>query len=87
MRDFLENFEWHSSLGIDGNVSEKKNFKKRFANTKKARSMFLCAGENFLIHKATNALWRISEDKKSIVPVFDTDVLSEEDLGSSEEEG
>ncbi len=80
MKDFLESFEWHSSIGIDASMGDNKKFHTRMANTKKARSYFITAGENLLVHKATNALWRVSEDKKSIVPVFDTDVLSEEDL-------
>ena len=80
MKDFLDNFEWHSSIGIDANISENKSYKSKVANSKQARSYFIVAGENLLIHKATNALWRISDDKKSIVPVFDTDVLTEDDL-------
>lgn len=84
MKDFLDGFAWHSSIGIDVTASDNKKFHTKFANTKKAREYFLTAGNNMLVHKATNALWRISDDKKSIVPVFDTDVLSEQDLKAME---
>jgi hypothetical protein len=41
---------------------------------------FLPAGDKFLIHKSKKALWKISEDGNSIVPVFATDVLDESDM-------
>ncbi len=80
MKDFLDNFQWHSSTGFDASVKEKKHFKTKLANSKAVLASFVFAGSNLLIHKATNALWRVSEDKKSIIPVFDTDVLTAEDL-------
>jgi hypothetical protein len=42
--------------------------------------MFIVAGENFLIHKTTRCLWKLSDDKKSIEPVFNRDVLTEDDV-------
>lgn len=78
--DFLADFCWHSSIGIDETVAEQKRFVTRLPNTRKARANFVTAGENLLVHKATQALWRVSEDGGSIEPVFGTDVLTENDL-------
>ena len=79
--DFLDGFCWHSSLGISGFTSDDGNerFVTRMANTKEARSMFIAAGDDLLIHKTTKCLWRMSDDGKSIVPVFASDVLSEDE--------
>jgi hypothetical protein len=85
MKDFLESFEWHSSLGIDETIVNKKKKIASLPNTKKARELFIMAGENLLIHKSTNALWKLSKDKKSITPVFDTDILSADELEETEE--
>jgi hypothetical protein len=80
MRDILESFNWHSSIGIDDTIDGNKKFISRLRNTRKARGLFLSAGDSLLIHRATKALWKVSDDGKYIEPVFDTDVLSEEDL-------
>jgi len=80
MKDILERFTWHSSIGIDDGIKDSKKFISRIGNTKEARGGFVSAGDNLLIHKSTKALWKISEDGKYIEPVFDEDVLTEEDL-------
>jgi hypothetical protein len=86
MKDMFDNFCWHSSIGIDDVVDNNRNFVTRIANTKRARSQFITAGENLLIHKLTEALWKISDDKKTIEPVFGSDILTEDDLKASEGE-
>ena len=78
--DIYENFHWHSAIGIDAELDGRKKFVTRVPNTKKARSMFVASGNDLLIHKATKALWQVSEDEKTIEPVFPTDILSEKDL-------
>ncbi len=79
--EFFNEFSWHSSIGIDSEMEGNKVFYTRLANTDKSRTMFFLASDsNFLIHKTTKSLWKISEDGGSIVPVFDSDVLTEEDL-------
>ena len=81
MTEFFQDFIWHSSIGVDSEVSGNKKFYTKLPNTRKSRSLFVYAtGSDLLIHKATQALWKLSDDGKSIVPVFDTDVLTEEDL-------
>lgn len=76
----LGEMQWHSSIGIDETVKDHKKFVTRLPNNKQARTMFITAGKNLLVHKTTQALWKISEDEKSIEPVFGSDVLTEEDL-------
>jgi len=80
MQDFFEQFSWHSSIGVDDAVQGNKKFVTRLANTKKASQMFVGAGGDLLVHKATQALWKLSDDGKFIEPVFDTDILTDEDL-------
>jgi len=80
MSDVFERFTWHSSIGIDDSIKDSKKFVSRIANTKEAMVGFVVAGENLLIHKSTKALWKISEDGKYIEPVFDEDILTEDDL-------
>ena len=80
MKDFFEQFSWHSCIGVDDAVGGSKKFVTRLANTKRSSGLFIAAGGNLLIHKATQALWKLSEDGKFIEPVFDTDILTESDL-------
>lgn len=79
--DFFKNYNWHSSLEVNDGLRGKKIVKKLTA-TKKNRERFLriASDSNFMIHKSTKALWRISDDGDSIVPVFPDDILTEEDL-------
>jgi hypothetical protein len=79
-QDIFEGFSWHSSIGIDASIDGNKKFVTRLANTKRARAMFIASVNNMLIHRTTRALWCLSDDKKSIVPAFDTDVLGEKEV-------
>ena len=84
-QEFFEDFVWHSAIGIDSTVSGDKKFCTRLPNNRRARSMFLTAADGkLLIHRTSQALWRVSEDGKSIEPVFNTDVLTEEELGKND---
>lgn len=78
--DIFSNFEWHSSCPLDTEFGVSRNAIRRLANSTKNRMAFLPAGDKFLIHKSKKALWKISEDGNSIVPVFATDVLDESDM-------
>jgi len=79
-RDIFADFNWHSCIGIDASLEDNKRFVTRIANCKQARSMFMDAGNDLLIHKTTRCLWKISDDKKSIEPVFRHDILTEDDV-------
>jgi len=75
---WFDEFIWNSSIN---NVPAKKRFCNSLPNNKKARQMFIATDSGkLLIHKSSRALWRLSEDGKSIEPVFDADVLSEQDI-------
>ena len=78
--DILEGFCWHSSVGIDSTMDGNKRFVTRLQNNKEARAMFTASGNTLLIHKTTRCLWKLSEDKKTIEPVFSSDVLSSDDV-------
>ena len=81
MKEFLSSFEWHSSVGLDTDLADSEELTiSKLANNDFNRAKFLNAGENLLIHKSSQALWKLSEDKKSIEPVFDSDILNENDL-------
>ena len=85
--DIFENFNWHSSIGIDQTLAGDKKFVTRIPNTKRAMSMFEAAGNDLLIHKTTRCLWKLSDDKKGIEPVFSNDVLTEDEVREAMEEG
>lgn len=85
--DVLEGFCWHSSIGIDSNLEGNKEFVTRIAADRQAMSMFFAAGKDTLIHKTTKCLWRLSEDKKTIEPMFGSDVLSSDDVQTVMEGG
>jgi hypothetical protein len=84
--DIFDHFNWHSSIGIDCALDGNKRFVTRLSNTKRARAMFVAAGSNLLIHRTTRCLWKISDDKKCIEPVFGNDVLTEDEVHAVMEE-
>ena len=79
--DIFDNFSWHSCIGIDESIKGNKKFVTRLPNTKRVRAAFIktASDNNFLIHKTTRSLWKMSDDKESIEPLFPTDVLTEEE--------
>ena len=84
--DIFEGFCWHSSIGIDSTCEGgNKRFVTRLPNNIQARSMFTASGNNLLIHKTTRCLWKMSDDKKTIEPVFSSDVLSDDDVKAAME--
>ena len=80
MDDIFDSFSWHSSIGIDADLAGNKSFVTRIPNNKTAMTHFTASTDNsFLIHRTTRALWRISDDKKTIEPIFPSDVLTSEE--------
>ena len=77
--DFLQDFTWHSAIGIDSALDGKR-FVTRLRKSHRAMGMFEASGNGLLIHKTTRCLWKISDDKKYIEPVFGNDVLTEDDV-------
>jgi hypothetical protein len=88
MSDIFENFSWHSSIGIDESMNGNKSFRTKLPNTVATRRHFIASskGDNFLVHKTTKSLWRMSEDNKSIEALFPTDILSEDEAKEIMEE-
>ena len=85
--DIFEHFSFHSAIGIDYALNGDKQFVTKLANTKKVRTMFASSEDGVtLIHKTTRCLWRVSDDGKSILPAFSSDVLTEDDLKEAMEE-
>ena len=78
--DVISGFCWHSSIGIDSAMEGNKRFRTRLSRSLENMSMFIASGDNTLIHKTTRCLWRVSPDKKTIEPVFSSDVLSEDEV-------
>jgi hypothetical protein len=78
--DIFEYFSWHSSIGMDEALNGNKKFVTRLPYTKATSRHFTAAagGNNFLIHKTTKSLWKMSDDNQSIQPLFPTDILSED---------
>jgi hypothetical protein len=83
--DVFEGFGWHSSIGMDCALDGSTRFVTRLPNNIQARSMFVAAGKNFLIHKTTRCLWKLSDDNKTIEPVFSSDVLTDDDVKAAME--
>jgi len=82
MDNVFENFYWHSAIGMDEELNMNKNFAVKMANTEDNIGSFIKAGDSLLIHKTTQALWRITDDKSSIEPVFGSDILTEDEINN-----
>jgi hypothetical protein len=79
MNDILEDFSWHSAVGIDSALDSQR-LVTRLPRSRKAMMMFEASGNDLLIHKTTRCLWRKSEDGKHIEPVFGNDVLTDDEV-------
>ena len=79
MDNLFDDFQWHSSVGIDDIVAE-EHFVSKMANNTINLKQFIAGGDKMLVHKTTKALWQFSEDNQTIVPVFSSDVLTADDL-------
>lgn len=82
MQNFdFNSFSWHSALMPDENMLNNKKVKNLQANEDNLQSFSLFQPQSkLLIHKSTKALWKFSDDGKSIHPVFAQDILTSKDL-------
>ena len=79
--NIFENYSWHSCLEPQRETMRKKIIRKISASSPEmSRFMRISKDGSSLIHKSTKALWRFSDDGKSIEPVFKDDVLTEDEL-------
>jgi len=83
-KEIFDDFNWHSAVGFDDFHGGESI--SGIENTASNRGMFVEADDGLLIHKTTKALWRQSDDGSSIVPMFEDDILTADDLKSMEEE-
>lgn len=79
--NFFDDYNWHSSLEIGENIKGKK-IVRRLAASRSNLSKFIriAKDSDYLIHKATKELWTFDQDGTTIKPVFDDDVLTEEQM-------
>ncbi len=81
MNNILDEFQWHSSFPIDEHLQQKKEVRSLVASVKNLKAFSkIRVGSDFLIHKASKALWKMADDGQSIEPVFEEDILTEGDL-------
>ena len=88
--DIFDNFNWHSSIGIDQSLADNKKFVTRLPATKKAMTFFASIGDgSLLIHKTSKALWRMADDGKGnsyIEPVYASDCLTQQEVAEAMKE-
>lgn len=78
--DIFEDFHWHSSYSPSKATSKKRIIRSLPAKYADSKSFQRVGSGSMLIHRPTAALWKFSDDKKTIVPVFqDDDELLTED--------
>ena len=79
--NFFDDYNWHSSLEIGDGIKGKKIVRK-LAASRSNLSQFIRIATNseYLVHASTKELWAFDEDGKTIHPVFDDDVLTEDQM-------
>jgi hypothetical protein len=78
--DMLDQFQWHSAIGISAETKGRRMVASILTADARRMACFNRVGNDLLVHKATHAFWKFSEDGQSIVPIFDEDILTEDDL-------
>ncbi len=79
--DIFSDYRWHSSMEPQEGIARRRIIRRlpaRRANL--SRFIRISRDGSFLIHKSTKALWKFSDDHKTIEPVFKDDVLTEDTL-------
>jgi hypothetical protein len=92
LSELLNDNQWHSSIGFDTVVSSNQRKKTALDNTDSNRKQFIAAGlpsperyasvagggksGELLIHRASRALWKISDCGKKIEPAFEDDIIT-----------
>lgn len=79
--DIFRDFFWHSVTGPEPGVSGRRIVRSlpvTAANLERFRR--IAKDGNLLIHKSSQALWKFSDDRKTIEPVFQEEILTEDKL-------
>lgn len=81
MDDIFNDFRWHSSMKPTRTISKKRIIRSLPAKSASlSRFTRISHDGSYLIHKSTKALWKFSDDRQRIEPVFKDDVLTEDNL-------
>ena len=79
--DIFKDYRWHSIIEPQKVISQKRIIRSLPAKTATlSRFIRISKDGSFLVHKSTKALWKFSDDHKTIEPVFKDDVLTEDSL-------
>ena len=76
----IEDIHWYSCIDFGEEKMNQKQITKIPSSKIGQKFIRSHKDSSFLIHKSTKALWRFSEDGKHIEPVFEEDILTEENL-------
>jgi len=80
-KDMYEDFQWHSATGITKDFGKMQSINKLEASDSNIGKFIRGSNDSdYLVHKTTYSLWKFSEDGSIIEPVFDEDVLCEENM-------
>ena len=81
MTDIFNDYKWTGYTEPQKGISGKKIIKTLVANEENLKKFDQVSQQkSFLIDKSSRALWKFSSDKKTIEPIYDNQVLTEEDL-------
>ena len=81
MIDIFNGYGWTSHVEPKRGISGKKIVKSIEASEKNlAKFTRISSNGNALIHKSTNALWKFSDDKKRIEPLYSDEIITEDEL-------
>ena len=79
--NFFDDYNWHSSLEIGDGIKGKKIVRKLAASRSNLSQFIRIAKDSdYLVHKSTKELWAFDDDGMTIKPVFDDDVLTEDQM-------
>ena len=79
--NMFNDYFWHSCLEPKKGIAGKRIIRSIKADSDEMNHfMKISKDGSFLVHKSTKALWKFSDDGKTIEPVFKDDVLTEDEL-------
>lgn len=81
MTDIFKDYGWTSHIEPKRGISGKKIVRSIVASEENlAKFDMISSNGNALIHKSTNALWKFSDDRKRIEPLYSDDIITEDEL-------
>ena len=81
MTDIFKDFKWNGYTEPRRGISSKRIVRSLVASEEnKSKFDHINANTNMLVHKSSRALWKFSDDHKTIEPVYTEDVLTEDEV-------